>query len=311
MKRSPKAGGTARRLACAFAALACAPLLVAAGPRNYRVTVAPSVILPPEQLVARGTERTVRQDDILVRARLGWLNAATLDQDVTLTIAGESATLSSGTILLGALASGGDLDTLPSGFQVYCAEERYNSGRGVANMLTLGLAAAGQRVRPNSRFCLVDSDADARFDGAFLVGTRRAEDRQMHEVAPAAYRAEVNMPMRGENEIQVSYSQGRNNARPTLRTQIVQEGRRQSFYSIVTLAGPGTLLHTSPSVRLRPNRAPQKVLAASAAFTLLDFDATTGAADPDRERLRSCSLYADAAATDDLHPGLRRAMTNG
>jgi hypothetical protein len=164
--------------------------------------------MPPQVARQAGEERSVVPGDVVLTAPLGWLSAAILSQPVEVEIAGARESFGAGAMLLHALeARGGDLAQLPAAVRTYCGEERLSSARVAASALALGVSDLATRLRRNTRFCLVDSDKDDRFDRAFLVGTRRDEDRRMVTIAPTPLEIRINHPLGEGDRLEVMYGE--------------------------------------------------------------------------------------------------------
>ncbi|MEA3015204.1 MAG: hypothetical protein QOD42_3749 [Sphingomonadales bacterium] len=264
----------ARRVALAAMALAAAAAPAHAG--QYRVEVSGTVILPPEETHAPGLERAVVPGDILMRAPLGWADAATIRQDVSLEIAGLRETISSDSVLFGVTsARGGDLAGLPEGRRIYCGEQRVNAVGAVMGVATFGLTNIGSRVARVRRFCLADLDSDGRFERAFLVGAKRAADQHMIEIAPVPYEAMRNHPIGPGNFVQVRYGAGGLLGNPLIFADYYFGNIPQPIDSLYTGEGRATI-RTRAATAFRTT--PRAFAIGPAQFTVLSFDRETKAA---------------------------------
>jgi hypothetical protein len=244
--------------------------------KNYVALTLPQVLLPPAEPIAPGTERVLQPGDTLFSARTGFLLAATLDQDMTLAIAGKDATLPKGTILVRSFAGGGDIRTLPKGRSIYCADPQYDAGRGIASLLTLGLSNLGTRLSKTTQFCFVDTDSDKRLDRAFLVGTKRPEDRVTVEVQPTGYTAQFNMPTPGDAAVSFVYRGQRLLAGPLF--ELRYSGAAGNIASIRHVGEKGKLATTKSTVGIKFDKLPQTITLATAKVTVLSIDPETRAA---------------------------------
>jgi hypothetical protein len=262
----------------ALAAMTMA-LAAAAGPAHagqYRVEVSGVVILPSEEPHAAGTERNVAPGDILMRAPLGWADAATVREDVSLEIAGLRETIAAGSLLHGVTsARGGDLAGLPEGRRIYCGEQRVNAIGAVAGIATFGLTNIGSRVARVRRFCLADLDADGRFERAFLVGAKRAADQHMVEIAPVPYEAAANLPMGPGNFVQVRYGAGGLLGNPLIFVDYYLGNILQPIDALYTGDGRGAV-RTRAATAFRTT--PRQFAIGPAQFAVLSFDRETKAA---------------------------------
>ena len=244
--------------------------------KGYVALTLPQVLLPPAEPIAPGTERVLQPGDTLFSARTGFLMAATLDQEMSLAIAGKDATLPKGTILLRSFAGGGDIRTLPKGRSIYCADPQYDAGRGIAALLTLGLSNLGTRLSKTTQFCFVDSDSDKRLDRAFLVGTKRPEDRVTVEVQPTDYTAQFNMPTPGDAAVSFVYRGQRLLAGPLF--ELRYSGAAGNIASIRHMGEKGKLATTRSTVGIKLDKLPQTISLATAKVTVLSIDPETRAA---------------------------------
>jgi hypothetical protein len=265
----------ARGLA-AVAALALSTVAAPASAAKYQVATSGMVILPSEAPQAAGLERTVTPGEVLLRAPLGWADAALVSQDVVLEIAGVRETIVSGAYLFGTTsARGGDLATLGSDARIYCGAQSVNAIGAAMGMATFGLSNIATRVARVRRFCLVDADADNRFERAFLEGTKRADDQHMIEIAPVPYEAARNRPMGPGNFVQVRYAAGGLIGTSQVFVDVYVGNAMQGIDAIYTGGG------RSP-VRSRAmtgfRTAPRPFQIADARFTVLSIDPETKAA---------------------------------
>lgn len=263
----------ARGLALMGVALATASPAYA---EQYRVEVSGTVILPPEETHAPGLERAIAPGDIVMRAPLGWADAATIRQDVSLEIAGLRETIPAGALLSGITsARGGDLAGLPEGRRIYCAAQSINAVGAVAGIATFGLTNIGSRVARVRRFCLADLDSDGRFERAFLVGAKRSADQHMIEIAPLAYEAERNRPMGPGDFVQVRYGAGGLLGNPLIFVDYYLGNILQPIDALYTGEGRA-MVRTRAATAFRTT--PRQFEIGPARFTVLSFDRETKAA---------------------------------
>lgn len=259
-----------------FAAMASVAAAVPARAEQYRVATSGIVILPSEETHAPGLERAIAPGDILMRAPLGWADAATIRQDVSLEIAGLGETISSASMLSGVTsARGGDLAGLPEGRRIYCGEQRVNAVGAVAGIATFGLTNIGSRVARVRRFCLVDGDADGRFERAFLVGAKRAADQHMIEIAPVPYEAMRNHPIGPGDFVQVRFGAGGLLGNPLIFVDYYRGNILQPIDALYTGEGRA-MIRTRAATAFRTT--PRGFAIGPAQFTMLSFDRETKAA---------------------------------
>ena len=244
--------------------------------KSYVALTLPQVLLPPAQPIAAGTERVLQPGDTLFAAHTGFMMAATLDQDMSLSIAGKAASLPRGTLVLRSLAGGGDIGTLPKGRSIYCADPQYDSSKGIASLLTLGLSSMGTRLAKTTQFCFVDTDSDKKFDRAFLVGTKRPEDRVTIDIQPTAFSSQLNMPTPGGAEVSFVYRGQRLLAGPGF--ELRYSGAAGNLAGIRHMGEDGKLALTRSLVGIKLDKLPQTITLATAKVTVLSVDPATRAA---------------------------------
>lgn len=243
---------------------------------KYQVVTSGMVILPAEAPHPAGEERTVMPGDIVLRAPLGWADAALLNQDVVLEIAGVRETIASGAYLFGTTeARGGDLATLGGAARIYCAAPSVNAIGAAMGVATFGLTNLGTRVARIRRFCLVDAEGDGRFERAFLEGTKRAEDQHMVELAPVPYDAAPNRPIGPGNYIQVRYGAGGLIGTSQIFVDVYTGNAQQGLDSIYTGGGRAPVRNRAATAF---RTAPRPFAIGDARFTVLSIDPATKAA---------------------------------
>ena len=264
---------TSCRVAAALAlALAATPAAAA----KYQVVTGGMVILPPESPYAAGLERTVSPGDIVMRAPLGWADAGSLNQDLALEIAGIRETIAAGVLLQRTTsARGGDLATLGSDARIYCAAPQVNAMGAAMGVATFGLTNIGTRVARVRRFCLVDADADNRFERAFLEGTKRAEDQHMVEISPVPYEAAANRPIGPGNFVQIRYATGGLLGNSLIFIDVNAGNALQGLDAVYTGGGRSPVRHRAATAF---RTAQREFAIGDARFTILSIDPATKAA---------------------------------
>lgn len=256
-------------------ALALLPSPAAAGSRAYRVSLSGMVILPPDAPRQSGEERVVRPGDIVLRAPLGWGSSATIDTDLRVEIAGVAETIAAGARLMEARErSGGDLGTLSDEARVFCADERVNVTNVLASSMTLGLSNLATRVSRLRRFCFVDGDRDGRLERAFLVGTKRDEDRRMVDISPTPYTHAENRPIGEGHHIELVYDRAGLFGVPGFRLGHLAAGSPQPVQTIFTGVGEDRS-RTRAATAIRTARIPQLLEIGPASLTVTRFDPET------------------------------------
>ena len=239
-------------------------LLMLTGASGYYVTPSTNRILPVADTVSPGTELTVSRGDIFYRQPVGQSFVAILEKDVSLSIAGKSATLPKGARLNVARVAGDAAAKLDGHHGVFCAgaESNWNAAKGMANLMTLGLFSAGQRHNVQTQLCLVDSDGDSAADRAILAGAKREEDRTPIVIDPTPISVTRDVPLPGESEARLRFSGGVGIiGNIGIDLEVIENGRPLAFSNGRTLISKGSL--------------PRDVSIFGARFTLLSYDPQT------------------------------------
>lgn len=232
------------------------------GASGYSVAPTKKMVLPPAQPVEAGQEVTLKPGDVLLRNPVGYSQAATLEEDVSIGIAGKSATLVKGSVLMVAMVGGEASTNLVRGASVFCTEAQTDSAKAFASLLTLGLAGNLRSVGMTTQFCLVDSEGDGKVDEAFLAGTKNAEDQKPVQLTPTAITVGRGVPMPGESEARIRY-RGPVGITGNLGfdLEVVENGKPLSYNNRRSLVKKGQL--------------PADMTIFRSKFTVLSYDAAT------------------------------------
>jgi hypothetical protein len=247
-----------KKIIAAAALVPAAFLLTASG---YYVNPSKNKVLGADDKIAAGAEFTVKKGEVFYARPVGKAWTAELGGDLTLNIAGKSATLPKGTQLNVARSVGGKAAAQLGDSAVFCAplEKNWNAAKGIANLLTLSLFASSQRTDVFTQFCLVDTDLDKMVDKAFLAGAKKKEDLQPVEIAPTPIAVGRDVPLPGESEIRLRFAGGvgiLGNLGVDL--EVIEEGERLQYGNGRTLFSKGKL--------------PKDVNVFGASFTVLSYD---------------------------------------
>jgi hypothetical protein len=159
-----------------------------------------------------------------------WSEAALVEQSRTVTVGGRSITFSPSTYLPRATLrfEGAMWDA-----QGYCtprvAAER-GVDRGSLTGLLLGpkLARSLVKSETDAQACLVDTDADGRFDQVALVNAGSASD--VARIEPVSFRVREMAPIGSQDEVRIRYRGfAVATTSPMLELELVQQGRKRAF----------------------------------------------------------------------------------
>lgn len=267
--------------------LLCASLCGQTASAASRLSLAPKVMLPPTEAVAAGTEMTLGPEQVVLKARLGWLSGAKLDNAAAVAIGGRSATLPAGSLFIGAIVTGGDLKTAAGDDPVFCSAERGEAVLGITSVAFDGAPALGSRQpRSPGRLCLMDRDRDRRFERAVLLGAKRDADQSV-DIEPVPYQPVIGLPMTGESEVRIVYESG-----SKFRLEVLEAGERQKFGMLSTRLSPSVIMQSDRILRAQTKLLPQRMMVGSAVFTVLALDKEADQARVRIDRNFSLAPYA-------------------
>jgi hypothetical protein len=251
----PRRPGALLAAALAMAAASAAPAQ-SSGP--FRVELDRLVLLPGGTV---GEERTLAMGETILTTRIGYAAAAIPSAPIAATMADLPVELAAGEQLLAATAQGATRAMLGNGAQVFC---------GVPIKAAVPAPPPGERGRRRFddlvRPCFVDADGDRRLEGAFLVGTRRPEDRVLVPIPPTPYETVANVPLANSS---FTFFVG---AGPILYFEAQLEGHRPTINGVYLMTnGREQALQIGRSVRSLGY--PATVSYGPAQFTLTGWDA--------------------------------------
>lgn len=261
-----------------------APLVAVEDAGRYQVVLSPRLIIRPETPVVRGTRRSVMPGDVLFKAPLGWLNHARTSAPIKAEVSGISAAVEPGEILRRAIVwSGGDLARFDKRTAVYCQRPKGDFAKSALSALTLGLSDLATRVSKEAQFCLLDADADGRFDHAFLEGLKKPEDRKVVSIEPVGFKDYALGDDAGIDEgdyIQVKLADKAGLFGRSILTEVYLGGAYQTFNGLYWLRYPSPMKLYTPSTQRVPGKEyPQLMNFTNAVVRVHGYDKATKALD--------------------------------
>lgn len=225
--------------ACLLAGALAAP--ARAGENEPKVPKVPAfdvvltgyVVQPSGKSLPLGETKIVKEHDIVLSGSLFWFNTAKTTDSITIRAVDSDFTIPAGKALrLAARAVGGDLATLPSAAVTYCEEFRHDLVKGWAQLATVGIASLGARLQSDTMTCVVDSDRNGDFDKAFIVGTKRSEDRHLVDIAPVKYVSTYIDPVAGDSKLELEFLDGGMLSGPGFGMKLIINGQSASFAAL-------------------------------------------------------------------------------
>lgn len=253
----------AAALCTAFAITAsAAPAATEAGGKKFEVILTGLVVQPSGKSMPRGEDIEVKEHDVILDGKLSWFSVAKLEAATTVKAVDTEFPVSETTNLrLAARANGGDLASLPAGAKTYCDELRTDRMKALGQLATLGLSALGSRLSKETQVCLVDSDSNGDFDKAFIVGTKKAPDRHLVELAPVKYTKQTLAPLEGDSSLRVKFYDGGVLSGPSLGMELKINGGTVNYASLYMFPlnrfGGGTPVPFRPNSGIKEKKLPQ------------------------------------------------------
>jgi len=168
------------------------PLLLLA--KGFTAVALPPVALPPSPPLL---ERTVAPGDVMLEQDVRVPRAARVEAPVALDMAGERIDVTPDTVLEAVTLDGPPAEALGPVRAAYCVRPKVDiakvSAKAVASAVAFGLFGGMMRTGMDPRMCLLDRDADGRFDTAVHLGAKRKADLRPVTMAPTPYRLETNI----------------------------------------------------------------------------------------------------------------------
>jgi len=240
--------------------------------KPYKVWLGGDELLAPLGGDWVGRERTIADGELLFRIPSASPKGAVPAAEVSLEIGGLTFSAPARVGLIAPeTATGGDLATLPQGAQLYCQPREIGRRRKAPRVKIKGVLR--ERFDEDTQLCLVDSDADSRFDKAFLQGTIIASDRRMFDIPPVPYAAVEHLRSDG-NFVDVTFESGGLVAPPRFKTQLILGGNLID-HAWVDFEDPVTRKWHA-IWRFDSDALPQQLRIGAAVITVLAFDRSRG-----------------------------------
>ena len=243
---------TSRR-ARAAALLPLLPLLAAA---RMSVGPLPETMVPVEVPSAPiGDVVTVKEGDVVLRAKVYDTEVAFIDEPVSVAIAKFSHDMEAGTKLDPVLVSDKTERLTGASGRIYCGENQRTRSK-------FGEAMLGDmfsKYEVNVRFCFVDSDQDGKLDRVFLGGAKDEADQEAREIEPVAFTSRMFEADddAGEIEMYVKRLIQKRGQEDKIEfgLRMTKNGVPLGFSYIMTISG-GKAQQTYPTFKTNPKKVP-------------------------------------------------------
>lgn len=262
-------GGRALRLIAGIAAFA--GTADAAGIKKFAVDLPPLVVVRSLKPAPLGTERTVKEGDVLLSARLGIKRGGMVRAGRSVSVQGLSFGFPAASVLPAVTARGGDLTGKAS--DVLCDQPQDNRRKELPPQPKVNGRDQPSPLDRTTQLCLVDTDGDKRMDHAFLVGTKLDSDRHLIAIDPVEYETAENIPLDRGSVLAVVYYDGGLLRGPNLEIQAALFGHPLDLQSV--RFGPGK---TEKSIgwkrSIKRDALPDTVRLGTAQLSVLAVDPT-------------------------------------
>lgn len=277
---------TARR----FAALILAGLALwsapahAGGNQPYDVTLTGYVVEASGKSMPLAKDVTLKEHDIVFSGKLAWFSTADLAAPVSFDAVGAKFAVTQDAVLRLAVGlRGGDLADLPKTTRTFCDASRHNMAKGLANLATAGILSLGARLRSDTQVCLVDKDANGDFESAFIIGTKKPEDRHLVAIEPVRYVSRTLTPIDGDSVLEVEYLDGGALTGPKFWLNMRVKGEKFQFAALhmFQLGRFGWRTRVPIAQSIKVAKLPTTFLFGAASLTVTKIDPVTRAATVD------------------------------
>lgn len=239
---------------------------------QYSVSTGPRAFLPQRGPVQPTGELAVAPDQPVLMTPVGFRRSARLKAPLGFEIAGKGFAFDGSSLLVTSLLVGKAAANVPRGARVFCGLAQVHPVKAVVALSTLGLSSLLNRTGSQTQVCLIDSEADAAFDKAVLIGVKSDADALPVMVGPAAYEALENEPMPGNSHASIIY-----------RGKTGMLGGHISFDLKVIEAGT-PLMFENVRTKVDIKELPKQVQLMGARFLVKSYDPATGKVTLDVER---------------------------
>lgn len=170
-------------------------LLLASTPINAalnKVFISPLILLPDSN-ISIGEVREIGYGEALFTGRVV-LSEAAIPEPAPLNLTGLHLELDPKSPLRKASLATNDARALPDA-RIYCSNLFSTTA---AQRRPREVSQSGPRFRSNIRYCLIDSDADSKFDHGFVDGALWTNEKDAVAIEPLAFKSEKNTPIPGK-----------------------------------------------------------------------------------------------------------------
>ncbi|MEI6642968.1 MAG: hypothetical protein WCL10_13095 [Novosphingobium sp.] len=278
------------KTAAQFAAFALAWLGLSAVPAHaggnqpFDVTLTGYVVEASGKSMPLAKDVVLKEHDIVFSGKLAWFSTADLAGAVSFDAVGTKFAVAQDAVLrLAVGVRGGDLADLSKTARTFCDASRHNMAKGLANLATGGILSLGARLRSDTQVCLVDKDANGDFDSAFVIGTKKAEDRHLVAIEPVRYVPRTLTPIDGDSVLEVEYLDGGALTGPKFWLNMRVKGEKFQFAALHMFQLRGFSFRTRVPITqsIKPTKLPTTFLFGAASLTVKKIDPVTRAATVD------------------------------
>lgn len=261
-------------------ALAMVPVFVFLVAAKTSVAPVPETMVPADTEIPLGEPVTVKEGDVVLRAKIYDTEVATLTEPVSVAIARFSHDIEAGTRLDPVIAPRETEQLTGTGGMIYCGENQRTRSQFMEAMIGDWFSKFDTVVR----FCFVDTDKDGKLDRVFLAGAKDEDDQAAVEIEPVAFERRTFRPEDEADilELRVDRLIRKRNRDDKIefRLHLIRDGN-ETIFSYLASSDGGPIEETYPTFKTDPRRVPYPsrfpdVLGAS--ISVLGVDAEQGTA---------------------------------
>ena len=164
-------------------ALATVPIFMALVAAKMSVGPMPETMVGVETDIPRGETVTVKEGDVILRAKVYDTEVVTLKEPVSVSLAKFSQEIPAGTKLDPVIVSRRTNELTGTDGRIYCGENQRTRSQFAEAMI----GDLFSKYETNVRFCFVDTDNDKRLDKVFLAGAKSKDEQAAVAIEPIAF----------------------------------------------------------------------------------------------------------------------------
>lgn len=191
--------------------------------RSYKMILAEQGASDREPIFAK-------DGDVILEQKIGFRDAAILEQDIQFEIAGHDIKLATGHVLQKATIRHPPDHIYPKDPIFYCDLSQINLAKATIAVATLGLAELGQRTLSGTRLCFAGSNGNSTLSHAVLIGAQGKDSAPVF-IPELRYTRKEKVPLSGENYARITFEGLSLTGRLKFNFEVVENGKPLAFTS--------------------------------------------------------------------------------